>query len=168
MERFLVSSSGRTLDFDSRGCGSNPRTRTKLIERNFMNYVCYVFVRHLPHTLNAGKLAAQVHHAGTQLVWFVENNSKMSSYLNSKGFGTTIVLEAENKENTQEQIERIVNKANIAGFNCGLIIDPSYPVDFELTCECLTCGYILLDKDAEDEYTKGILNDIQTNWRLYK
>lgn len=132
-----------------------------------MNYVCYVFVRHLPHTLNPGKLAAQVHHAGTMLMYNYLNESETKEWLKQgNGFGTTIILEALEPSNFEQKINNLMESNHeVIG---GTIIDPTYPVDFELTCKCLTCAYLLLDKDSEDIKIKELLNEIQTNWRLHK
>ena len=150
--------------------GSNPTLPTNHNKEkgNYqLNYVCYVFVRHLPHTLNLGKLAAQVHHAGTMLMYNYADDPEVKEWIKQGyGFGTTIVLEPINPLNSKEQIENITLSHD--EFLGGTIVDPTYPVDFELTCECLTCGYILLDKDSEDVKIKELLNEIQTNWRLYK
>ena len=132
-----------------------------------MNTVCYVFVRHLPHTLNTGKLAAQVHHAGVKMVRDNGDMPLVKEHI-ANYCGTTIVLEPINPILSAVQISDIVTTAVLRNMPAGTYFDPTYPVDFELTCECLTCGYILLDKDSEDPYTKDILETIQNNWRLYK
>ena len=78
-----------------------------------MKPVCYILVRDLPHTLNAGKAMAQVHHAGTRIV---AKQDKYSSSLypifaewmeEADGFGTVLVM----KPMLEDEIERFLGMA---------------------------------------------------------
>lgn len=136
------------------------------------NLVCYVFVRHLPRTMNPGKMAAQVHHAGVQMMAQWKRGSyadTLKSYNRNErtsttdAFGTTIVLEAINKENTSFQIQSLVDRATKMGLIAGAVTDTTYPVDHEVTISLLTVGYILGDKDE----LSLSFPEIKNEWQLH-
>lgn len=132
--------------------------------------ICKVYVRHLPHTMNPGKLAAQVHHAGVQMLAKYSPDDRIKEYLNSicpasntsgDGFGTTIVLEAINKFNTEGQIRNLIEHARQVKLLADVVVDPSYPLEDGLWLPALTCGWVLADKDHTFfKVTDG-------NWKLH-
>ena len=50
-------------------------------QKNELTYVCKVLVRNLSKTMNPGKLAAQVHHAGVQMVAKNFNRKEIKDYI---------------------------------------------------------------------------------------
>lgn len=89
-----------------------------------------------------------------------------SQYLNSPvGFGTTLVLKKKDPWNSEGSLRSLVFEAREYGNSAGLIIDPTYPIDFELTDSVTTVGYILLDKDndLDLQFKKRIMDE----WELY-
>lgn len=130
--------------------------------KDYSNYACYVFLRHLPHTMTPGKAAAQAHHAGTHLAFHYKDHEDVKGYLDQAiGFGTTLIMKPKNPRNSDEQIQKIIAYAGAMGLVCGTVRDTSYPVDYELTCNILTSGYILLDR--RNKNMLPLLNE----WELY-
>ena len=134
--------------------------------------ICYVFVRHLPATMNPGKAMAQVHHAGFQMArqWESADAKKtLKEYARGDGkgpdenFGTTIVLESVVKTNSLQQIEEILDKAGKLDYIHGHIEDPTYPIDHEVTMPLVTVGYVLADKD---QFEKDF-PEVKKNWKLH-
>lgn len=95
----------------------------------------YVLVRNDLPSLNPGKAAAQVHHAGVQMMVKHSGHPLVKSYVtnglsqNADGFNTTLTLGA-----TIGQIEAAVGKAKNLDALCGIVVDPTYPffVDAEV------------------------------------
>ena len=135
----------------------------------------YVLVRNDLPSMNPGKMAAQVHHAGVQMMVYLQRwkSSLVEEYINAgiengaKDFNTTLVLSA-----SLTQIQNAVGIAEkIVGVPCSIVEDPSYPffVDPELAPFVakdtgvtrvgpagnrelfvrpeITCGWILLDRN---------------------
>ena len=91
----------------------------------------YILARTDLPSLNAGKLAAQVHHAGVQMMAKLSKSSMVKNYILSgvaegaDNFNTTIVLGAE--------LDDIIQCSRIAKFlgdsivQFDIVTDPSYP-----------------------------------------
>ena len=107
------------------------------MEENTQNLCVYVLVRTDIPSMTAGKVAAQVHHAGVQMQSKYATNPVVKQYIavgqadGADHFATTIVLAA-----TVQDIEVAMARVkNIEHCVYDIIIDPSYPflVDPELT-----------------------------------
>jgi hypothetical protein len=105
------------------------------------DYRLYVLVRNDMLSLAGGKMAAQVAHAANQFVKLIKSSDpyykEFKKWQGSLGYGTTIVLSANEK-----QIEEIMNR----GFDnpMGVVIDETYPLKDGRTTHyfpCMTCGY---------------------------
>ena len=88
----------------------------------------YVLIRNDLPSLNAGKAAAQVHHAGVQMLVKHFDHDLVKSYVSTgiaegaDGFNTTLTLGA-----NLSQIEAAIGKVRHLDALCGIVIDPSYP-----------------------------------------
>lgn len=124
---------------------------------------CYVLVRHLPRTMNPGKAMTQVHHAGTHMMKTCPDHPDVKEWLTQgNGFGTVITLTAKDKADNLFQIEELVSLARLKNLVNGIIIDPTYPIDHELTASVETCGYILVDNNCP-----SVINIIKEEWELH-
>lgn len=135
----------------------------------------YVLVRNDLPSMNAGKMAAQVHHAGVQMMAYGQRwDSKLIKEYVDNGvasgaddFNTTLVLSA----NLQQIINVVELAKKIVGVPCGVVKDPSYPffvepelvpfVEKDTTVTRIgpagnkelfvrpevTCGWVLLDRN---------------------
>lgn len=101
------------------------------MQYNPPDYTVYVLVRNDLPSLNPGKLGAQIHHAGVQMVSKYQGNGLVQDYVNwgiSQGaqyFNTTIVLAA-----NLGQIRDVNQKCAHLDKDCVIsdqVIDPSYP-----------------------------------------
>lgn len=107
------------------------------MEENTSNLCVYVLVRTDITSLTNGKIAAQVHHAGVQMLSKYANNPVVKQYIASgqtdgaDHFATTIVLSA-NVQDIEVAMARVKHIENCV---YDIIIDPAYPflVDPELT-----------------------------------
>ena len=88
----------------------------------------YVLARTDLPSMNPGKMAAQVHHAGTQMTSKFAEHPVVQNYLQlgcdqgADHFNTTLVLGA-----TQNDIFNARLTAEFAGYPNGIVVDPSYP-----------------------------------------
>jgi peptidyl-tRNA hydrolase len=95
----------------------------------------YVLVRNDLPSLNPGKAAAQVHHAGVQMMVKHANHALVKSYISdgvagkADGFNTTLTLSA-----SLPQIEACIGKVKNLEALCDIVVDPTYPffVDREI------------------------------------
>lgn len=133
-------------------------------------FVCYVLARNDLQSMNPGKLAAQVHHCGVQMMAKYPREQIVKNYIEqgiSQGadsFNTTIVLAA-----NCEKIQNIIKIAKKLGIVCDLLVDPTYPatcspeianlldplkvsryignsVSVPFVRKELTCAWLLIDK----------------------
>lgn len=93
------------------------------------NIVTYILARSDLPSLNPGKLAAQVHHAGVQMMSKYNKSPLVKEYINSgikndaDHFNTTLVLSA-----TFDDIHNAAKAMkNLNNVEYGMVIDPSYP-----------------------------------------
>lgn len=98
---------------------------------NKNNLAVYILARIDLPSLNSGKLAAQVHHAGVQMMAKFSKSKMVKNYINlgnadgADHFNTTIVLGAE--------LDDIIQRSRIAKFlgdsivEFDIVTDPSYP-----------------------------------------
>lgn len=99
------------------------------------NLTVYVLIRNDLPSLNAGKAAAQVHHAGVQMVSQHHNHPLVKQYISdgkaagAEHFNTTLTLGA-----TEAQILKIMENVVHPNLLKGYIYDPTYPffVDKEI------------------------------------
>jgi hypothetical protein len=88
-----------------------------------MDQVVYVLLRKDLPSLNPGKAAAQVHHAGVQMMAKYGHYETMQSYKQqADGFGTTIVLGS-----TLYGINSMLDFTSESIWLRGRVLDPSYP-----------------------------------------
>lgn len=93
------------------------------------NLVVYILSRSDLPSLNPGKLAAQVHHAGVQMMSKYHNSPLVKEYIKTgiengaEHFNTTLVLSA-----TFDDIHATVKAMKkLNNVEYGMVIDPSYP-----------------------------------------
>lgn len=98
---------------------------------NKNNLAVYILARTDLPSLNSGKLAAQVHHAGVQMMAKFSKSKMVKNYINlgvadgADYFNTTIVLGAE--------LDDIIQRTRMAKFlgdsivEFDIVTDPSYP-----------------------------------------
>lgn len=109
-----------------------------MTESNTYEYVTYILARSDLSSLNAGKLAAQVHHAGVQMAAKYSNNDIMKNYIaqglqhGADYFNTTIVLAATIGEingfkSFTYNFDKLASLISDIEFITDDIIDPSYP-----------------------------------------
>lgn len=90
--------------------------------------VVYVMIRNDLPSLNPGKAAAQVHHAGVQMMAKYADHKLVKQYLedgvaqDADSFNTTLTLGA-----SLSQIEAAIGKAKNLDVLCDILVDPSYP-----------------------------------------
>lgn len=90
--------------------------------------VVYVMVRNDLPSLNSGKLAAQVHHAGVQMLTKYRDHQLVKDYIadgiaqGADGFNTTLTLSA-----NATQISAAMGKVRHLNAVCDVLIDPTYP-----------------------------------------
>ena len=101
----------------------------------------FILMRNDMLSLNPGKAVAQGAHAANQFVKLSKPSDpyykEFKKWQGSLGYGTTIVLSANEK-----QIEEIMNR----GFDnpMGVVVDETYPLKDGRTTHyfpCMTCGY---------------------------
>ena len=80
--------------------------------------------------------------------------------------GTTVVLRPVSPHDTELQIKEIVQKAIDRGYVAGVYVDPTYPVDKDLTVEALTMGYILLFDGESIEESPSINQQLESSFEL--
>lgn len=152
-------------------------------------WACHVLVRTDLKSLNPGKVAAQVHHAGTALVCRHQNGSAsqrhaLENWLDSEnvrglGFGTVLVFAVAGNEpvdptpfpdesyysqlTAEQRINKYVEMAIQQGDPAGLIIDPEFPVTdgkvIHKVPNVLTCGYFLSYRHANDKVVSEMKRD---------
>ena len=105
------------------------------------DFYLYILMRNDMDSLNPGKMSAQAAHASNQFVKELPANSsyrkEYKKWAGQRGYGTTIVLAASEKE-----ISDIVCAEG--EYPAGMVIDETYPLkDGETThyFPCMTCGY---------------------------
>lgn len=88
----------------------------------------YVLIRNDLPSMNAGKAAAQVHHAGVQMLVKHSDHPLVKEYVSNglaqgaDGFNTTLTLGA-----TARQIDAVMAKVCHFDTVCGMVVDPTYP-----------------------------------------
>ena len=88
----------------------------------------YVLIRNDLPSLNAGKAAAQVHHAGVQMIVTHSDHDLVKSYVSSgtaqgaDGFNTTLTLSA-----NIDQIKTAIARLQHLDALFNVVIDPTYP-----------------------------------------
>jgi peptidyl-tRNA hydrolase len=88
----------------------------------------YVMVRNDLPSLNPGKAAAQVHHAGVQMMVKHPTHKLVRQYIDdgvaqgADQFNTTLTVSA-----NLRQIEAAISRAKNMDVLCDILIDPSYP-----------------------------------------
>jgi len=100
--------------------------------------VVYVLVRNDLPSLNPGKMAAQVHHAGVQMMSKHSTHQLVINYImdgakqGADGFNTTLVLSADAEEIADASYQ-VSNLPAGEAISC-IVKDPSYPfvVDWEI------------------------------------
>ena len=124
------------------------------------NPVLYILMRDDMDSLNPGKACAQATHAGQQFVHELTKQGihpphdqviKLEQYerwkaATRKGFGTTVTKSVNHK-----QLHQIVLFALAAGFEAGVVHDPTYPLLDGETVHVIpvdTCGYVFGDKES--------------------
>lgn len=97
--------------------------------------VAYVMIRNDLPSLTPGKAAAQVHHAGVQMMVKHAGHELVKAYVadgtaqGADGFNTTLTLSA-----NLAQIEAAIGKVRYLEALCDILVDPTYPffVDREI------------------------------------
>lgn len=126
-------------------------------------YVLYILMRTDMDSMNPGKACAQAAHAANQFVEFVSKSTGHHKQCNEwreqtgLGFGTTIVLDAGNKQ----ALHWLLVDAIEAGLYNGEVEDPTYPVqDGDVThlLPIITCGYVFGKRD--DPAIKSVLGNL--------
>lgn len=93
-----------------------------------MDLVAYVLIRNDLPSLTPGKAAAQVHHAGVQMMIKYANHQLVKDYVRlgteqgADGFNTTLTLSA-----NLAQIEAAIGKVRHLDAVCDILVDPTYP-----------------------------------------
>lgn len=138
-------------------------------EKKVMNddlLICRVLVRYLPMTMNAGKAMAQVHHAGTKMMYESEKPETINKWMSQTlcGFGTVLTLQNQNKELNQViELENAVQIASALEYPSGIVTDPTYPFDFQQTASVVTCAYILCTNAEWEDKIRPMMNE---GWKL--
>jgi hypothetical protein len=95
---------------------------------NQRDLAVYILARTDLPSLNPGKLAAQVHHAGTQMMANHGHHPLVQEYVQTgnaqgaNGFNTTIVLGA-----CRQEIHNVMLMAEFKSMLFNSVVDPSYP-----------------------------------------
>ena len=124
--------------------------------------ICRVLVRYLPMTMNAGKAMAQVHHAGTKMMYESEKPETINKWMSQTlcGFGTVLTLQNQNKELNQViELENAVQIASALEYPSGIVTDPTYPFDFQQTASVVTCAYVLCTNGEWEKNIKPMMNE---------
>lgn len=93
--------------------------------------VAYILARTDLPSMNSGKMAAQVHHAGVQMVAKYSNRDLVQEYIrigNENGavyFNTTLVLGATYSD--IDQCTQLANNLPVDDVVFNTVVDPSYP-----------------------------------------
>jgi peptidyl-tRNA hydrolase len=130
----------------------------------------YVIVRTDMGSMNPGRVAAQVCHAGSQAAQVLRDVPSYKEWANESadvhnpgGFGTTIVLNGGSLEGILATLSPMEDK-----LHCGAIVDPSYPLrDGNYTHvlkDIKTCVWLFLDDDTNTEQLDMMLSA----YELYK
>lgn len=114
------------------------------------NNILAVVARMDLDSMNPGKLAAQVCHAGTQSAILLRDNEEFQEWAKeADNFGTTLVLGVENKHKF-DMVYEIITESVDPSFNAsGIIFDPTYPVrDGQIThlIPIETCFWVFGDR----------------------
>lgn len=113
--------------------------------------ICYVLMRQDVPDYLSGKAMAQSHHAGTKMaIDIMRSGSKKMKRLfdeweAGRGFGTTIVLSA-----SQRDITRIIRTVSDRKSVFGRIVDPTFPIrdgSSVVTAAVETCAYVFGRRD---------------------
>lgn len=124
----------------------------------------YVIMRNDLTSLGAGKAAAHAHHAGTQMVWWIQKHGSDSQKAlldlwmsQADGAGTTIVLEADD-----ETMKHALAELRGMEFATGVWRDPTYPSTLKRAWPLDTttflvpmdvCGWALVDMNKIGDHT---------------
>lgn len=128
----------------------------------------YILVRTDMDSMTPGRIAAQCAHAANQFVWYIPYTERASlkhhyeiwRKQTGNGYGTTVVLNAGNKEQLQS-VKAKLSMSNL--YTYGVVIDPEYPIrDGEVTHiikNVETCAYAFFIGDDLDDDT--LLEDLE-------
>lgn len=116
--------------------------------------ICYVVAKDLK-SMTPGRLAAQVHHAGTQMATRSEIGQK---YLGEEGINTTIVLKASPEE--YEFYLKLLEE-NLEGYTSdyNIVTDSSYPIKINGNTEYIvmdTCFWVVGPEEEVKPMLKGL------------
>lgn len=147
------------------------------------DWAVHVVVRGDLDSLNPGKIAAQVHHAGTQFIKRMTSPTTTGDFSQlimkefhdwwnaADGFGTTLVFQAIAGNKTVALLRGLVTQAREVGLPAGEIIDPSYPIQdgsaMHIVTDVLTCAWFFAPRSFDRVITYDLTIPDGNDVRLF-
>lgn len=130
----------------------------------------YVIPRTDMESMTPGRVAAQVSHASTKMMYDLQMNEvghlpevqdMLEDWLSeANGFGTTIILKPKTDTNQEKEFKNLANKIlsesheSTRNYSCGLVIDPEYFIKdgntVHIVKDVTTCFFIFGRKEDVD------------------